>query len=315
MTGTAPPPAGPLAPAAGAAQPHGHTAARRGRRRSGRTGRGTRGASLQEQLPGSLATNPSCSLLGELDFERHVWCDHEALEPVLGDAGLQLIGILNEGNVAPLDQASLLEAGVLPEEHREHHLVDLRRQVLDEEHVRGLALAGVGSCRARARMRHELGRGGRSRSTLSCNNHRRTALRPDRRLRLRRLLRLLLFAVSTSRLVGAVLVGHDVGLCPGVRNSHRLVQEDKALQSPQRVGGARDVAEHNEGLALLLQRPGSHDVHDLAVGGEELEEAALQVGDLDLVVDVVHIQRLVRRHIAVSDTAPGPAAVHLPANK
>mmetsp|Transcript_78234 Transcript_78234/g.207617 ORF Transcript_78234/g.207617 Transcript_78234/m.207617 type:complete len:292 (-) Transcript_78234:1-876(-) len=249
------------------------------------------------------------SLLCELDLQRHLWGHHEALQTVLGDARLQLIGVLNEGNIAALDQARLLEARVLPEEHREHHLVDLRRQILHEEHVRGLPFTRGGGW-ARTRMRHKLGR---SRWCASpCCNRRRIAFVPGNWRRSSSLLRLLLFGLCCPRLEGPILDRYHVGLCPGVVDSHGLVQEDEPLQGPQRVGGAGNIPVHDEGLALLLQGPGGNDVHDLAIRAEELEETALQVRNLDLVVDVVHVQRLVRRHIAIPHrTAAGTPAIHL----
>merc|ERR1719502_1556501 len=90
--------------------------------------------------PTGLVKGSTGSLLGERNLEGHLWCDHEALQAMLCDARLQLISVLNECDIASLDQSGLLESRILSEKHGQHHLIDLWRQVLNEEHIGWLSV-------------------------------------------------------------------------------------------------------------------------------------------------------------------------------
>ena len=74
---------------------------------------------------------------------------------------------------------------------------------------------------------------------------------------------------------------------------HRLIIKDDTFAGPERGGCAREVAEHEERLPphfLCLERD---DVSDAAVGGEEGEELVLELILVDLVVEVLQVERRV----------------------
>merc|ERR1719362_2318544 len=77
-----------------------------------------------------------------------------------------------------------------------------------------------------------------------------------------------------------ILKCHNIRFCPGIGDAHGFVQENETLQRPQSVSGAGDVSENNEGLGLLFQGRRGHNVNDLAVGGKELQQCALEVWNL-----------------------------------
>merc|ERR1719450_1696310 len=127
---------------------------------------------------------------------------------MLRNASLELVRVLDERHVAALDQEGLLEARALPEEHGEHHLVDLRRQVLHKEHVRGLLTARRGGLRPCAGVRHELWRDRRRGCPGGWSAGERLGLHGLRLLGLNRLRSLAL----SPWLEGAVLKSDDVRL-------------------------------------------------------------------------------------------------------
>merc|ERR1712187_1030485 len=71
---------------------------------------------------------------GQLDLRRH----REALQTLQRHASLIFVLIVNESDISSWDQAHLLEARVLPEEHRQHSISSLVRQILDKKGAVGL---------------------------------------------------------------------------------------------------------------------------------------------------------------------------------
>ena len=74
---------------------------------------------------------------------------------------------------------------------------------------------------------------------------------------------------------------------------HRFIIEDDTFAGSHGRGRAREVGEHEERLAahfLALERD---DVDDPAVRGEEREELPAQLLLVDLVVEVVQVERRV----------------------
>mmetsp|Transcript_30620 Transcript_30620/g.49115 ORF Transcript_30620/g.49115 Transcript_30620/m.49115 type:complete len:219 (+) Transcript_30620:83-739(+) len=197
-------------------------------------------------------------LLRKGDLQGHIWSDHEALQAVPGNARLLLVAILDEGHVAALDEACLLKSRVLPEEHGQHEVVHLCRQVLHKKHVGWLAVAGrrprgPSSRVLRHLWLHLLG--------LCCGESG-NFLGPG--------CICWLAALLCAWLPSAVFVGYDVRLGPAVSDLHWLVEEHKAVQRTKSVGGARNVRKDDKCLTLPLQRTCSDHVKDLTVAGEEL---------------------------------------------
>mmetsp|Transcript_11343 Transcript_11343/g.30963 ORF Transcript_11343/g.30963 Transcript_11343/m.30963 type:complete len:312 (-) Transcript_11343:2-937(-) len=253
-----------------------------------------------------MASAPTPSLARVAQAQLHLRRHGKALQTLHRHAGLVLVLVVDECHVAAWDQAHLLEARVLSEEHRQHGVGGLHRQVFHEERPVGLQdalhrrrwgpLLHVGRLlRVPANaVLDALLRGCRSRRRLHLLRHwswcRR---RSGGRLALPQVLALhdLLRPLD----VGAVGLRDHVGLGLGAIYPHGLVVEGEALQGLQGVCCAGDFLEDDPGLPAALEGLHRDNVDDAAEGREHLAQRLLQRLDVDFVVKVVHVERLVRR--------------------
>ena len=178
----------------------------------------------------------------------------------------------------------------LLEQHREHHLVGVLRQVLHEEDLVGQALLGGGLLLSLALL---LDRG-----LLPLLLRRllgpRTLLPRPRNERPRRCP---VLRARMDLLVRPVEFGYGVRLGLGELDADGLVEEGEALHGTQGVGGVRHVREDDEGLATLLQCLAGDDVQNRTELREHGMEALAQCLLRHFLVDVVHVDRLTRSDI------------------
>mmetsp|Transcript_72330 Transcript_72330/g.215848 ORF Transcript_72330/g.215848 Transcript_72330/m.215848 type:complete len:214 (-) Transcript_72330:285-926(-) len=191
---------------------------------------GCSGASRSRRLP-------SLPRVGQVQL--HLRRHREPLQALHGHARLILVLVVHEGDVPAGNQADLLEAGVLPEEHREHGVGGLRGKVLDEERPVGLGHAlrphrGLGCVGRLLRIPADavldaLLRGRRGRRLLRLLRHRRWCrCSSSARLPLSQVLAL--HDLLRPLHIRAVGLRNHVRLGPGVVDTHRLVVEGEALQ-------------------------------------------------------------------------------------
>lgn len=235
--------------------------------------------------------------------------------------------------MAPRDQTHLLEARELVEEHGEHELVGLLRQVGEEQDVIGWVL---GERLGRRHLpRHELlwGHGPRgdlarseawwrdharwrhvgrlswhmvhdagclrhrwhARYGLDSPHHGRSCPTLNSLFGSRCLLTLglPLLSFAISLHIGALHLGNDVRVSLCVLDAHGLVVEREALHGAQGIGGAGDLLEDDEGLAPHLHDPRHQDIQDLAKLGEDGIQGLLELILLDLLIEIVDINSVV----------------------
>lgn len=97
------------------------------------------------------------------------------------------------------------------------------------------------------------------------------------------------------KLVLVPIANHGrIALGPGDGEVHGLVPELEALDVLDGLGDGFGVVVDDKGLALGLEVLLGHDVNDVAIVGEDDLERVDQVGELDALLEVPHVDAAVR---------------------
>mmetsp|Transcript_94906 Transcript_94906/g.247195 ORF Transcript_94906/g.247195 Transcript_94906/m.247195 type:complete len:313 (-) Transcript_94906:58-996(-) len=279
--------------ASGMPGPTSHAAGpRRGSKRGGR--------SAEPSRCGACGAATSLPRVAEAQLD--LWSHREALQTLHGHASLVFVLVVHERNVPPGYEAHLLEARVLPEEHRQHGVRCFGRQILHEQRLVWFRHT-CGFCRHRLGRSHRLlripadavldallrGRGLRGLCWLRGSGGGGRCGGRGGGLALSQVLAL--HDLFWPLHVCAISLGYGVGLGLGVVDAHRLVVEGEALQRLERVGGRRHLFEDDPSLSTALQRLHRDDVGDATKCCEDFAQRLLDSFHIDLVVEVVHVQR------------------------
>lgn len=85
-----------------------------------------------------------------------------------------------------------------------------------------------------------------------------------------------------------------------ISNYHGLVVEREALHLANGIGGRRHVLEDDPSLAFVLERLEGQHIQNLPELREHGVQRLLQFVELDFLVQVVDVDRLIRRNFAAA---------------